>query len=140
MILKQTSSAIALAVLFLGISAAVAYARGIDLLGPDAVRRTLPVIIGIVLAAYSNLMPKGLGRQRASAEAMAIDQAARRVGGWSMTLAGLAYAALWAFAPIAIAGTAGLVIVASALLITIAYGWRACRPNRQPPIGVEGHG
>jgi len=47
-----------------------------------------------------------------------------------MTLAGLAYAALWAFAPLGFANMASMGVVALAMLITMGYGgWTllACR-------------
>jgi len=133
MILKRTSIAVVVAVLFLASAAALKYAQSIDLIGPDAARRTTQVIVGLMLAAYSNLMPKDVGRWRASALAAARAQSALRVGGWSMTLAGLAYAGLWAFAPLGVADVASTVVVASAMLITMSYGgWTllACRSKR----------
>lgn len=75
-------------------------------------------------------MPKDVGRWQASAPVMARTQSALRVGGWSLTLAGLAYAGLWAFAPLAIARIVGIVVIASAVLIAMGYGgWTmfACR-------------
>ena len=133
MILKRTSFAIILGVLFLATAAALAYAQRIDLIGPDAAKRTMQVISGLMLAAYANLMPKDVGRWRASAVAVARAQSALRVGGWSLTLAGLAYAALWALAPLAFANIASVVVVATAMLITMGYGgWTllACRARR----------
>lgn len=134
MILKRISFAVALAVLILGTAAALSYAQRVDLIGPDAAKRTMQVMIGLLLAAYSNLMPKDIGRWRASALAMARAQSVLRVGGWSLTLAGLAYAGLWAFAPLAVADVAAMAVVASAMLITMGYGgWalRTCR-SKQP--------
>jgi hypothetical protein len=128
--LKRTSFAVALAILILGTAAALRYAQSLDLIGADAARRAMQVMIGLILAAYANLMPKDVGRWRASAAAVARSQSALRVGGWSMTLAGLAYAGLWAFAPLAFADIAGMAVVASAMLITMGYGgWTllACR-------------
>ena len=142
MILKRTSFAITLAVLVVGMAAGLQYAQSLDLIGSDAGRRTMQVTIGLMLAAYSNLMPKDVGPWRASALAVARSQSALRVGGWSMTLAGLAYAGFWAFAPLAFADVASMVIVASALLITMGYGaWTllACRAGKRPPLDVEGH-
>jgi hypothetical protein len=130
MILKRLSFALALAVLFLGTAAALTYAQSLDLIGPDTARRTVQVMSGLILAAYANLMPKDVGRWRASTMAAARAQSALRVGGWSMTLAGLAYAGLWAFAPLGFANVASMALVASAMLITIGYaGWTllACR-------------
>ena len=133
MILKRTSFAVALAVLILGTAAALRYAQGLDLIGADAARRTMQVMIGLILAAYSNLMPKDIGRWRASVLAAARAQSALRVGGWSMTLAGLTYAALWAFAPLGFADVASTGVVALAMLITMGYGgWTllACRSKQ----------
>ena len=94
MILKRTSIAIAVAVLFLALVAGLKYAESSELIGPDIAKRTTQVIVGLMLAAYANLMPKDIGRWRTSALAAARSQSALRVGGWSMTLAGLAYAGL----------------------------------------------
>jgi hypothetical protein len=60
-------------------------------------------------------------------------QTALRVGGWSLTIAGLAYAGLWAFAPLSVADTAGLFVVAAATLLTLGYAawaFTACRRGR----------
>jgi hypothetical protein len=135
MILKRTSVAVGLAVIILGTAAGLSYAQFLDVIGPDAAKRTLQVMFGVMLAAYSNLMPKDLGRWRASPVAMARAQSALRVGGWSLTLAGLSYAGLWAFAPLAFADVAAMAVVASALLITMGYGgWTllACRSTARP--------
>jgi hypothetical protein len=136
MILKRTSFAIALAVLLLGTAAALSYAQDLGLIGPDTAKRTIQVMIGLQLAAYANLMPKDVGRWRSSPLAMARAQSALRVGGWSITLAGLAHAGLWAFAPLAVANVAAMIAVASALLITIGYAGRmllACRSQPTTP-------
>jgi hypothetical protein len=130
MILKRTGFAVAVAALILAAAAVLNYSQRLDLIGPDAAKRTMQVMIGVMLAAYANLMPKDVGRWRTSALAVARAQSALRVGGWSMTLAGLAYASLWAFAPLAFADVASVVVVAAAMLITMGYGgWTllACR-------------
>lgn len=93
----------------------------------------MQVFVGLMLAAYSNLMPKDVGRWRATAQAAARVQSALRVGGWSMTLAGLTYAGLWAFAPLGVADVASTIVVATATLITMGYAGRAllaCRSKR----------
>lgn len=133
MILKRTSVAAAVAIVVLASAAALRYAEGAGLIEADAARRTMQVMVGLILAAYSNLMPKDVGPWQASTLAVARAQSTLRVGGWSMTLAGLAYAGLWAFAPLGFANVASLVVVASALVIVMAYGgWTpfACRSKR----------
>lgn len=51
MTLKRTSVAVALAVVLLGTATALGYARTIDLVGPDTAKRTMQVMIGLMLAA-----------------------------------------------------------------------------------------
>ena len=90
----------------------------------------MQILIGLGLAAYANLMPKQLGRPRRSPHAEARTQAALRVGGWSMTLAGLVYAGLWALAPLPVADIASTMAVAAALAVTLGYAlwsFAACR-------------
>lgn len=118
---KRLGWAIALAAFILGSAFALRYAEGAGLIGPDGARRAMQVLIGLMLAGYANLMPKQLGRPRGSPRAEAAAQAALRVGGWSLTMAGVAYAGLWAFMPLEIADTAGLVVVATATLLTLGY-------------------
>jgi hypothetical protein len=130
MILKKMSVAIVVGILFLATAAALTYAQTLELIGHDAAKRTMQVLSGLMLAGYANLMPKDVGRWRPSALAVARAQSALRVGGWSMTLAGLVYAGLWAFAPLGFADVASMIVVASAMLITMVYGgWTllACR-------------
>ena len=134
--LRSASRSIALAILILGTAAALPYAQSLGLIGPDAARRTMQVMIGLILAAYANVMPKDIGPWRSSAEATARAQSLLRVAGWSMTLAGLIYAGLWAFAPLAVADIAATAVVAVALVITIGYAGtalQACRAKRTSP-------
>lgn len=130
MLTKRLTWAIALAVFILGSALALRYAENAGMMGEDAARRTMQVLIGLMLAGYANLMPKQLGRARGSAEAEARAQAALRVGGWSLTLAGLIFAGLWAFAPLALADVGSLVVVAAAMVVTVGYAiwaFTACR-------------
>ncbi|MGV8930153.1 MAG: hypothetical protein ACOH1E_10390 [Brevundimonas sp.] len=127
---KRLSWAIALAVFILGSALALRYAEGAGMVGEETGRRAMQVLIGLMLAAYANLMPKQLGRARNSAVAEARAQSALRVGGWSLTLAGLTFAGLWAFAPIDVADVASMVVVAAAMVVTIGYAiwaFTACR-------------
>jgi hypothetical protein len=135
MILKRTSFALALAAFILAAAAALRYAQGLEIIGADSARRTMQVMIGLILAAYANVMPKDIGRW-ASARAATRSESARRVGGWSLTLAGLGYAGLWAFTPIAFADVASMVVVAAATLVTVVYGaWTLliCRRTESSP-------
>ena len=141
MILKRTAIALALAVFILAAAAALRYAQDLGSISPDAARRAMQVTIGLILAAYANLMPKDVGRWRASARAAARSQSVLRVGGWSLTLAGLGHAGLWAVAPIALADVAATAIVAIATLVTVGYGvwaFASCRWQDVRPVDLEG--
>ena len=61
MILKRMTFAVAFAVLILGMAAGLEYAQSLDLIAPDVAKRAMQVTIGLMLAAYANLMPKDVG-------------------------------------------------------------------------------
>ncbi len=130
MIVKHFGGAIALAVSFLVLAAALRYAGLEGFIGEDVATRAVQVVIGLGLAAYANVMPKQIGHRRGSVEAETRAQAAQRFGGWAITLAGLAHAGLWGFAPLAIANPASMVVVAGAVVLTLGYAvwcFTACR-------------
>ena len=114
---------------FLALTAALGYAKTQGLLSEEFVKRTVQVIIGLGLAAWSNFTPKQIGSP-GSPQAEAWKQRLLRVTGWSMVLGGLAYAGLWAFAPLDFANTASVAVVLTALVISLSYAVRvsiACR-------------
>ena len=121
MIIKKLGSGLVLAAAILLVSVGLHAARDAGLLGGDGAKRATQVLIGLMLAAYANLMPKQVGGAARSPRAEARARAALRVGGWSLTLAGLAYAGLWGFAPLAFADTASMVVVAAATAATLGY-------------------
>jgi len=98
MILTRISAALALGGFILIAAATLKYAQAENAISPEITKRSMQVLFGLMLAAYANVMPKDIGNWQASSRAAARSQSALRVGGWSLTLAGLAYAGLWAFA------------------------------------------
>ena len=123
-------SALGLAALILGTAAAMNYAQSRGLIDADIADRAMQVVVGLVLAGYANLMPKQLGRPRGAPAAEAAAQSVRRVGGLVMSLGGLAWAAIWALAPMSLTMPLGIAAVASATAVTLGYGlwaWRRCR-------------
>lgn len=129
--------AIALAIVFLATAAGLKYAESVDLVAPDMAQRAVQVMIGLTLAGFANMMPKRLGSQRLSLEAEARMQAARRVGGWFLTLAGLAHAVIWALAPVSVAPAASMSVVGTGLAITIGFAVWACRSTgKGTPTGT----
>ncbi len=89
-------------------------ARSMGLIDGDAVTRLVMGATGLMLIWYGNRMPKTFVP---AAKARQV----QRVGGWSMVLSGLIYAALWAFAPLDLAFTAGCAVVVAGLVATIGY-------------------
>lgn len=124
---------LALAAAFLALAAGLRFAASTGLIDDDLARRGVQVVIGLGLAAYGNLMPKQRGALRSSIRAETAAQAALRVGGWSMALAGLIYAALWAFAPLAFADGVSVFMIGGATLLTLgfaAWAFATCRAAR----------
>jgi hypothetical protein len=134
MILKQLSGAAVRALFILIIAFALRSAEHAGLLGEDGARRVFQILIGLGLAIYANGMPKRIGNKMPATQTQirlfARSQAALRVGGWSMTLAGLVYAGLWAFGPLDVANTWSMWVIVSATVITFVYAvwaYASCR-------------
>ena len=113
--------ALILAGLLLALAAGLRMAEANGVIDTDTARRGVQVAIGLILAGFANRMPKQIRRWRGPA-ADAREQQALRVGGWSLTLAGLAHAGLWAFAPLAVADILAMGVVAAATVLTLGYG------------------
>jgi hypothetical protein len=130
--IRRLSSALALAGGMIAAAVVLRTLRRAGSIDPVTSKRAIQVLIGLVLAAYANGMPKDIGRWT-SETAAARTQSVLRVGGWSLTLAGVGDAALWVFTPIAFADVASTVLVAGATLVTAGYAaWMlfACRITR----------
>ena len=109
------------ALLMLIAAAGIRYADAIHWLGTGGRERGIGIVVGLMLAAMANAMPKMLSKRETSAEGARGEQNALRVGGWLFTVAGLGYAALSAFAPEHIAFPASITLVAGALVISLGY-------------------
>lgn len=134
--MKRFIPFILLAAAFLGAAAGLKYAESAGLVGDDMAQRVVQVMIGLMLAGFANVAPKRIGPRRMSREAEARMQTARRIGGWSLTLAGLAHAALWAFAPTDVAVIGAMIVVGSGLAIALGYAIWACRKPGARPSGA----
>lgn len=107
----------------------LSFARAQGWIDGDALVRAFNVVMGLAFAAYGNAMPKFMHEvpPRSLHEAT-LQQAIARVASWTMTLAFLAWAALWAFAPRELAMPASLAAVAAGVLVTLAIvAWTAAR-------------
>lgn len=109
---------------------AASYARGQGYIDQETVERIVIGATGLMIAYFGNRIPKTV-TPSACAKQM------QRVAGWSLFLSGLAYAALWAFAPIAVAVPAGIAVIAAGMLVTIGYGFRLrAKMRAREPGGI----
>lgn len=130
---RHILNSLVLAGLMLGAAAVLKYADHAHMIGADTSTRGLGVMMGLVLAFIGNFMPKSVPASRGATLAGGRWQSALRIGGWSFTIAGLAYAVVWAFAPLAMANLVSTVLVVFAMAVTFGYALWAClmRPRNE---------
>lgn len=121
--------ALAAGAVFVAVTLLLSYAKNHGFIEEETMKHSVQVLTGLMLAGYSNFTPKQIGRA-GTPQQEAYKQRLLRVSGWSMVLAGLAYAGLWAFAPLDVANIASVAVVLTAMVITLGYAARtvaACR-------------
>ena len=111
---KDLKANLAWAVGIIAVALAATFARRMGAIDGDTVTRITLGVIGLMVAWYGNRMPKSFAPD-------AMTRQVTRVGGWSMALSGLVYAALWAFAPLDIALFAGCGAIIVGMAVTIGY-------------------
>jgi len=100
--------------------------------GGTTVDRVLGVGMGAILLVIGNSIPKVLSPLTAKRCAPAQVQSIRRLSGWVFSIAGLVYALLWLFAPIAEAADWAMLAAFSAVVIValqISPSWTTCVPS-----------
>lgn len=103
----------------IAVALAASYARNRGYLDGETTTRVVVGLNGLVIAWFGNRMPKAITPSEGIRQA-------RRVGGWSMVISGIVYAAVWAFAPISVAVVVGSAVVIAGILVTFGY----CRSLR----------
>jgi hypothetical protein len=111
---KELIGALIWACAMLALALGAAFANKFGYINHDTVLRMTTGAIGLWLAWYGNRLPKAFVR---SAQA----RQAQRVSAWSMVLSGLAYAGLWAFAPIPLATWSGVGVILAGIAVTLCY-------------------
>lgn len=133
MISKPILHGLAVAGVMLVGSAGLKLAESLQLIDGDTVMRGSQVIVGLALAAYANSIPKSppspVVGDRVDGRATPI----LRVAGWAFTLAGLAYAAFFAFAPAALSGRLSMMAAVGAIAVTLGYCVWTMRRRGQAP-------
>lgn len=127
MTFNRTATSAIGATLLIALAALGRLAEHLEVIDADAMSRLIQIAIGLSLVLFANAAPKQIGRPRASFEAEGRAQAARRIAGWSLTLAGLSYAGVWIFAPIDLAAQMSIAAVGIGLTVTVIFALKACR-------------
>ncbi|WP_189644617.1 ammonium transporter [Luteimonas gilva] len=123
---KELASNLAWGVGIVVIALASTYARKLGYIEAETVTRIVMCAIGLMVAWFGNRMPKRFVPNPWARQAT-------RVGGWSMALSGLIYAALWVFAPTQIAVVGGSAAVILGILVTISYCLSLRSKAKVPP-------
>ncbi len=111
---KEVVSDLAWGIGIVVLALASTYARKLGYIEGETVTRIVMCAIGLMVAWFGNRMPKKFVPN-------ALARQAARVGGWSLALSGLVYAALWLFAPTQLAVVGGSAAVLLGILVTIGY-------------------
>lgn len=93
---------------------AATLARKLGHMDSDTVTRLVIGANGLMIAWMGNRMPKTFVPSACARQV-------RRIAGWSLVLSGLAYAGLWAFAPIPVAVAAGSAAILAGIAVTVGY-------------------
>jgi hypothetical protein len=105
----------------MGIVTAVAATKGMGFLEATTAKRAIGALIGVMALVIGNFLPKLRPLNSPDANP-AKGMAAERFAGWILVLAGIAYIALFLFAPLDQAGRLSSVIGIGALM-AIAANW-----------------
>jgi hypothetical protein len=90
-----------------------------EYLSPDLSLRLSGVLLGLVVAANANSVPKALPRRLPAGLNPAEEQSERRFVGWCLVLGGLGYATAWLLAPIDRANSIAGLLLAATLILSI---------------------
>jgi hypothetical protein len=132
--LDRIPTAVVFAALMMGIPLALTLARSYGLVdGSDVARRSTGVLTGAFLAMLGNVMPKNLPPSSSMRCDGARQQAFHRRAGWTWVLCGLASAIGWLALPIDSAEIAAIVLVVTAMVVTIVHLLRLSRQRKEQP-------
>lgn len=131
---KNIIFSIKLAAVMIGSALLLSLARKEGLIDHELVVRLNSVVIGLALAVFFNVMPKMQnGPPPVSIHDATLAQALVRFSSWTMTLAFLAWAALWAFTPQKFANIGSMAAVGASVAAIFCYTvlklvtWRASK-------------
>ena len=106
------------------LAVAASSARKAGYMEAETVTRLVTGVIGLMVAWQGNRMPKTFVPNACARQV-------RRVAGWSLTLSGLVYAGLFAFAPLHVAYLGGSSAIVTGIAVTVGY-CLTLRDRRKP--------
>lgn len=89
--------------------------------GEEISARTMGVLMGLLLIAYANMMPKKMKPLAETQCDPGREQGARRFSGKAIVLGGALWVVAWIAAPFDLANPLAMIAVGGALLLTLAY-------------------
>lgn len=98
-------------------TAAFAVLRLNGVISGETADRAVGVVIGLMVVVYANFVPKQISNG---------NPAIQRFIGWTFVIAYLAYAAIWAFAPMSYTAPGSVAVGIAAMVIAFVY----CRLKR----------
>lgn len=114
-------TAIAIAVAMIGGSLVLTFAKGAGMISADWTTRGTMILVGLGIAIYTNLTPKMLRSQARTIAHAVVAQSVARFTGWIMTLAFLAWTAIWVFAPPETANAAAASVVGLSVFVMFCF-------------------
>lgn len=130
---KHTSTWLVIVGLQIGSTVLLGYAWKRGLISSDTLLRGVMVVIGFTLAVVGDRLPKLPNGPPGTVKSAALRQSAYRMMGWSLTLGGLAFAGLWAFAPLDIAQTAATIAFGGAIAALCFFVARLMYAHHRSP-------
>jgi hypothetical protein len=112
MISRRIMRSVALAGVMLVGAAVLKLAAHLHVFGADSANRGAQILIGLTLAVFANYIPKGSAAAPRSTESL-------RHAGWVFSIAGLAYAVIWAVSPASLAFPRSMAVLGGAIVATI---------------------
>ena len=132
--LNSITTAVVFAGVMMGISLALALARSYGLIdGSDVARRSVGVLTGALIVMLGNVMPKNLPPLSSGCDG-ARQQAFHRRAGWTWVLCGLASVIGWLALSINSAVTATIVLMVTAVAVSIVHLLRLAGRARTIPL------
>lgn len=111
------------AALLMGVSAALSWLAP-AYISAELAHRLLGAMLGAMVVAYANAIPKAFAARARQRCSPAGEQAARRFAGWALVLGGLGYMLAWLLAPIQLANPIAGAALGIALLVAVLRYFR----------------